>query len=418
MLRRLRSHFAGALLLAALAPALATAGDAKVGLSDDGRVTQVDTALLAQARSGDAAASEKLFAADLVAALAREQRGNLALSPASIFDALARLAPGARGATAAALARAMHSATSSAQLLADVVALERALTGGDATLRIASAAWLQAGYPVRDAYSALLAEAGSPLRSTDFGRDPEASRVEINDWIAEHTAGRIRDMLPPGVFDAMTRLVLANAVALDAEWMTPFRTSATADATFATPSGQRSVSTMHLLGSLDYLEARSWRAVRLPYRGGRLDALVVLPDAGVDPLSVLPAVMSTASSDAFSTARVQLALPRFEVRHSINLGQPLAALGLGSMFSNAADLSGIGGNPGDLVVGSALHRAWLSVDEYGTKGAAATAITVFATSLRRMPDPIDFTVDRPFLFVVEAGGSGVPLFVARVTDPA
>jgi serpin B len=417
MLRRLRRHLAGALLLGAMLPTLSTASDAAVGLRDDGRVTQVDSALLAQARSGDAAASEKLFAADLVAALAREQRGNLAVSPASIYDALARLAPGARGASAAALAKAMHSAVPSGQVLADVVALERTLNTADATLRIASAAWLQDGFDVRDVYRTLLAEAGSPLRIADFVRKLEASRVEINDWITEHTAGRIRDMLPRGALDDTTRLVLANAVALDAKWSMPFAKATTADAPFDTPSGRRSVSTMHLQTSYAYLEAHGWRAVKLPYQGGRLDALVVLPDSGVDPLTVLPAVLST-PGDAFNGALVRLAMPRFEVTHSVDLHQPLAALGLGSLFTTSADLSGIGGNPGDLAVGTALHRAWLSVDEQGTKGAAATVISVIATSAHRMPDPVDFTVDRPFLFVVEDTSSGVPVFVARVTDPA
>ena len=376
-------------------------------LSDDGAaMLQVDVS-----------AGETLFAADLVAALARTA-GNLVVSPANVYDALARLAPGARGATADALMGAMHSAVPASALLAGVAQLGRELNSDDAALRIAAAAWLQDGFDVVDAYRSLLAETGSPLRRADFAHDSEAGRAAINAWIEENTAGHIRNLVGPGAITVQTVLVLASAIALDAKWQRPFRDGETEDAPFRSPAGTRSVPTMHLSASLQYADAGDLRAVRLGYAGGRLGALIVLAaDAAGDPLSVLPRLSASEVREGFDWTPVKLALPRFEVAHEIDLCEPLAALGLGSLYGTP-DLSGIAGAPGLLRVDVAKHRAWLSVDEVGTKGAAATYVAMLSSARVHTREPVDFIVDRPFLFVVEDIAHRVPLFVARIVDPS
>lgn len=410
-------RLARALLAVAALPALLVATDGSATPMGASPMTP-NAALLARARSGDAAAASTLFGADLLAALGKERAGNLAASPLSVDDVLTMLAPGARGATGRALQAALHASVDPAALLAGMAALRQDLRA-DGSLRVATAAWLQQGYPLREAYQRLLSDAGAPPRLADFVRDAEGVRRGVNAWIEENTEGRISNMVPPGAFDDMTRVVLADAVALDAVWATPFARSLTTAQPFHAPAGDVSVQTMHRTDSMDYATGAGWQAVRLPYRDGRLDALVVLPDPGMDPLSVLPAVTAPQARDAFVSTQVALALPRFEIRSRFDLQQALTALGLGDLFDpTRADLSGVGGTPGDLYVSTALHQALLSVDESGTKGAAATVIGVSVTSARvhRVP-PVAMTLDRPFLFVVEDSQHGVPVFVARVSDP-
>lgn len=405
-----------ALLPVALLPALLVATDGSA-VSLGGAPLRPDSALLARAQSGDAAAGATLFAADLLAALGRADHGNLVASPLSVYDVLALLVPGARGDTAKALDRALHSTLSAPDLLLDTARLRQEL-GGDGTLRVATAAWLQDGYPVRPDYAQILTDAGAPPRSADFVRASEAARRAINAWIEQNTAGRIRDMVPAGAVNGLTRLVLADAIALDAQWERPFEKPLTKPQAFHTPLGDRSVQMMHQTRSLSYAAGAGWQAVRLPYKGGRLDALVVLPDPGVDPLAVLGSVTAPPVRDAFSDTLVALGLPRFDLAGSFDLHNALTDLGLGQLY-DGPDLSGIGGRPGDLDVSGALHRALLSVDESGTKGAAATALFVSATAFRgHRSQPLDLTFDRPFLFVVEDSQHGVPVFVARVSDPS
>jgi serpin B len=374
-----------------------------------------DAALLARARSGDAAAGATLFAADLLAALGREKQGNLVASPLSVYDVLALLAPGARGDSAESLRNALHSSLTEEALLLDMAALRRDANGA---LRVAAAAWLQQGYAVREEYTALLTDAASPPRLVDFAADPAAARRAINGWVANNTAGRIPELLPPDAITALTRLVLAGAIALDAPWATPFRDGSTSEAPFHAPGADRSVEMMHTTTRFDHAEGPGYAAVRLPYDGGRLDALVVLPDPGADPLDLLPSVTAPGARDAFTRQMVDLRLPRFELSSSVDLATAMQALGLGLLFdAHRADLSGITGPRGDLVVDRAVHQALLSVDEKGTSGAAATAVTVALVSAVVAPRIVPFTVDRPFLFVVEDSARGVPVFVARVTDP-
>jgi serpin B len=408
-------RLARALLAVAALPALLVTADGSATPTGASPM-QPDAALLARARAGDAAAGATLFAADLLDALGRETPGNLVASPLSVYDALALLAPGARGATAEALQKALHSDLSSDALLLDMARLRQELSSDGATLHVAAAAWMEQSLAIRDAYRELLTGAGAAPRQVDFVRDAESARQAINAWIEANTAGRIAGMIPRGAVDDMTRLVLADAVALDAQWATRFLKSATAVQTFHVPGGDAAVETMHSTDLMAYASGAGWQAVRLPYKDGRLDALVVLPDPGVDPLAVLPAVTAPAARDAFSPTRVVLSLPRFELSSSVDLGRALAALGLGALFSRP-DLSGIAGVPGELAVSRALHRALLSVDENGTRGAAATAMMVAVTSARVHRSQVEMTVDRPFLFVVEDSQHGVPVFVARVSDP-
>jgi serpin B len=377
-----------------------------------------DATLIAQAGGGDTAAAATLFADDLLAALARRTRGNLVVAPLSVYDVLSLLAPGARGASAELLRRVLHTPADNDALLLDMVQLRNDLSGADAMLRIASAAWLQRGFAVRDAYRTLLTDAGAPPRLADFAGDPAGARDMVNAWIEENTAGRIRDMVAPGVFNATTSLVLADAIALDAPWTSAFSTENTRERAFHAPGADRSVQMMHSSGGRLYAEGPGYRAVRLAYVGGRLDALVVLPDQGGDPLAVLPAVTAPAAHQAFTEHHVDLALPRFELSSSVDLHHSLVDLGLAALFARStADLSGIAGVPGDLVVDRALHQALLTVEESGTKGAAATVVTVVPVSKRIHPRTVSFTVDRPFLFAVVDRRRGVPVFVARVSDP-
>ena len=82
----------------------------------------------------------------------------------------------------------------------------------------------------------------------------------------------------------------------------------------------------------------------------------------------------------------------------------------------SADLSGIAGKPGDLYIKAVVHEAYLSVDEAGTEAAAATGVTVVGTAVPA-PPPVDFVVDRPFVFVLRDTRTGAVLFTGVVSRP-
>ena len=152
-------------------------------------------------------------------------------------------------------------------------------------LRAPNTMWVQAGLPLSPGFTSRLGDAAE-LRPVDFRGAPQAARAQINELIAEQTAGKITDLLGPDAVSAATRLLLANAVYLKARWAFPFPAYATADAPFYPASGRAlSVPMMRRTADLAYLRADGYQAVLLPYRGSRLAMAIVLPDGPLPALA-------------------------------------------------------------------------------------------------------------------------------------
>jgi serpin B len=119
--------------------------------------------------------------------------------------------------------------------------------------------------------------------------------------------------------------------------------------------------------------------------------------------------------EELGSRNVVLTMPRFEFDSSFRLADTLADLGMPDAFSPGdADFSGMDGTR-DLYIQDVLHKAFVSVDEAGTEAAAATAVVVGVTSAPA--EPIEVTVDHPFIFVIRDVETGVILFVGRVVAP-
>ncbi|HTT50660.1 MAG TPA: serpin family protein [Streptosporangiaceae bacterium] len=365
-------------------------------------------------------APDDAFGADLYRALGGS--GNLVFSPGNIATALRMALLGARGETAAQLAAVVHLAKpqdAEGGLLA-TSALLGSLAGDDLTLRAPNTMWAQSGLPVQPDFTAALAQAASAqLRTADFAHAAEQARQEINELITEQTAGKITGLIGPGGVTARTRLVLASAIYLKAAWVTPFPAAATADAPFhPAPGRDVPVPTMRLRARLRYLRGDGYQVAELPYTGGRLGMAIVLPDGPLPPAEGRLASGGLGGLLAgLAPHQVSLALPRFRVTGEFSLRPVLSTLGMPLAFGHRADFTGIT-TAEPLHVDDVLHKAYIDVDEQGTEAAAATAVTIRAAARVVRPDPpVEMIVDRPFLFAITDTGSGLPLFLGRVTDP-
>lgn len=363
-----------------------------------------------------------VFAGRLLAEVARG-RQNVALSPASISEALAMAFAGARGTTASEMATALDFSLPAGRLGSAFNEVGRSLANvnmPDATLRIANALYGQTGERFRRAFlSALARDYGAGLRTADFERAPDAARTQINAWVAEQTARKIPQLLAAGDVDPSTRLMLVNAVYLKARWLSPFTKQSTIAAVFHAPGGPFEVPTMHQIGTFGYVQGAGYQALELPYRGGRLAFDILLPSpGGLQPLLARLAGDGSLSLLAGLTRQqVGLALPKFRLDTRFQLATALRALGMRLAFEpGGADLSGIAGQPGDLYIKSVVHEASLSVDEAGTEAAAATGVGISATAMPA-PPRINFVVDRPFAFVLRDLKTGAVLFTGVVSHP-
>jgi serpin B len=359
----------------------------------------------------------------------KQTGGNLFYSPYSISEALAMTYAGARGETEKDMAEALNFTLSQDRLHPAFNSLDLQLkqrgqgaegkNGTGFKLDVANAIWGQKGYQFLAQYLDVLAQNyGAGLRIVDFIKQTEQSRATINQWVSDQTQGKIKDLIPPGVINDMTRLVLTNAIYFNAAWQYPFDEKATSDGQFYLLDGSSvTVPMMKQTESFGYAKGANYEAVELPYSGQELSMVILLPKAGEFEAfeSSLDAGLVKTIIGQLETNEVSLTMPKFEYEASFGLKQALSTLGMGIAFTSDADFSGMDGNH-DLLIQDVLHKAFVSVDEAGTEAAAATAVIVGLTAVPAQPTQV--TIDRPFLFLIRDISTGSIIFVGRVLNPA
>ncbi|MFJ9840623.1 serpin family protein [Kitasatospora sp. NPDC101155] len=350
---------------------------------------------------------------------------NLVVSPSGLSTVLGMLLPGARGATAQELAKALHTGLDPKQYALVAGALNRPVPTTDGlTLHQADEVWTQQGFPVEPDYLATLATAfDAGVHTTDFKKDPEGSRKAVNAAVEKATEGRIKDLFAPNAINGGTRLVLTDALYLKAKWASAFKPAHTEDRPFhkldgATPN----VSTMSQTGEFKYADGSGgivgepWQAVELPYANGNLAMDLIVPAQG--GFAAFTKGLDQPQLDrilgALSAQPVDLQLPRFHFDTSNELTPALRSLGVNAAFDHA-DLSGIAKEP--LAVSTVVQKATVEVDEDGTVAAAGSGVGVGAAAAPAPRQPAQLHIDRPFLFLIRDTSNGRPLFLGQVTDP-
>ncbi|MCY3017687.1 MAG: serpin family protein [Planctomycetota bacterium] len=367
------------------------------------------------------------FAADLYARLAA-QPGNLFFSPNSIETALAMTCAGARGETAAQMAKVLHLPAKDDALHKHFGAFLKELNadkGADGKprsfqLSAANALWGQKGYAFLPEFLDLTKTCyGAGLSELDFRTNAEGARQTINAWVEKETKDKIKDLIAPGVLSSMTRLVLTNAVYFKGTWADQFQPAATKDQPFLLGGAEQvDCPMMHRKGGYGYKEGDGFMALQLPYQGGELSMIVLLPNA-MDGLPKLEKDLTSANLAAwlrgFQHGDVAVTLPRFKVTAAFMLGDALQALGMSDAFTAAAaDFSGMDGKR-DFSISAVIHKAFVDVNEEGTEAAAATAVVMKGRAAPQQPKV--FRADHPFVFLIRHETSGAILFMGRLANP-
>lgn len=353
---------------------------------------------------------------------------NLVYSPHSISTLLDALHVGAAGETASQIKQVLHissetqDTTHQRTLFDALAAREKGAGERGFRLRVSNNIWIDSGHTLKTSF---LREVENNFLMTpkalDFAASEEA-RKTINTSISDATEQRIPTLIPPGVLTSLTRVVLTNAVYFNAPWRVPFPKSATADGPFTKLDGKNvTVPFMNLTETVGYTRNQSYQAIELPYAGGSVVALVVLPEPGkyeeVD--SALSAGRFTALAAGMSSERMQIQMPKFKIRTAVELNKTLMAMGMTDAFDEKkADFSGMvkeGDDP--IYVSAVLHEGFINVDEAGTEAAASTAVIMSTRGMSAAPRA-SFVANRPFTFLIVDKPTGEILFVARVVNPA
>jgi serpin B len=439
-----------ALMLAALPVMAVSCGDGSdgggssdttastVGAAPDGSLlAKSEVARLAPSASQTdveaAAQGLQRFGTDMYDVLAGQVGdANLVFSPASIVTALAMTYAGAAGTTAEEMAATLHFTLVGDALHQTFNSLDAALESrtwqGKSTegadegvlVKTANSLWAQKDLVFEQIFlDTLAANYGAGVRLVDYKTAAESARKAINEWVAGETNDKIPELIPEGMLDSLTRLVLVNAVYLDATWANQFDPHSTADGQFTTLAGQTvTVPMMNQESSFPYATGDGWQAVELPYLRDELSMLVIVPDGGrfAEVESNLATGLIDETIDGLSEGtEVNLTMPKFEFRTQAGLNDILKALGMTSAFDPlTADFSGMTAQE-KLYISDVIHEAYIAVDEEGTEAAAATAVVMRLTSAP--VEVVPLKLDRPFIFALRDRATGALLFLGRVTDP-
>ena len=378
------------------------------------------------------------FGLDLLRRL--DSTGNLCASPASIALSLAMVRPGAKGLTATEMDAVLHNfgTPEQAREIVSLVAALKSRTVYDdwdsanpqatpnhtnkptiGELDTSNAVFSQQGMTLEQAYlDALSSWFGAGVGLVDYKTDPEAARQIINHWASVQTKGRIPQVLQPGDITTQTRIALANAIYVKSAWHSQFDPNKTKSLPFSRAGGsQVSVPTMAIDNWFMYSAGAGYRSVALALGSG-LSMTILVPDDMASYVNGLTAASLATIFSQSKTYDVDLTLPRFSAETRTDLAEVLAAMGMPTLFTQHADLSGITRHE-PLAISKVIHQANIDVDEQGATASAVTVTTGVATvGPRTMPPHVQFHVDRPFLYFIHDRSTGTVLFMGRIDDPS
>jgi len=377
------------------------------------------------------------FALDLFAKL-QSTKGNLFFSPYSISTALAMTYAGARNQTESQMAEVLHFPVSanrrmdsSSKSLPDrqqfpkefgkiIKDLNNRGQKGAYTLTVANALWGQKDYGFLEEFLELIESSyDGRLNEVDFIRAAENARETINAWVEKKTNGKIKNLISQGVLNAMTRLVLTNAIYFKGNWAKQFKEDRIQDAPFTLADGNKiNVAMMNQKAEFGYMETDTFQALEMPYVDQELSMVILLPKKS-DALDEFEKTLTLENLTQWLTKihkrEVVVFVPKFKMTSQFSLASVLKSMGMEDAFSSNADFSGINGKR-DLFISAVIHKAYVEVNEEGTEAAAATGVVMRLTSVGPAPIPV-FRADHPFLFLIRDNLTGSILFIGRVVNP-
>ena len=368
------------------------------------------------------------FACDLYKELVTPD-ANMFFSPFSISQAMAMIYSGARGNTETQIADTMHFTVGQNRLHPAFNHLDLELQsrgqgakgkdGEPFRLHIANSAWGQEGWTWQQQFiDTLGVQYGSGMRLVDFLTQPEQCRQTINEWVEWRTEYRITELMPEGVINSDTVLVLVNAIYFNAAWLKLFDEKDTHDGPFyLLDDSTVMVPLMEQKEEHGYTQGDGYQAVELLYDGEEISMVIILPE--IDRFEEIESMLSTEFIDGITGGleeySVSLTLPRFECESEFSLANTFFGMGMEDAYiPGVADFSGMDGSRA-LFITDVVHKGWVAVSETGTEAAAATGGSFGNTSA---PQTMYFRADHPFIFFIRDVETETILFVGRILDPS
>jgi serpin B len=343
---------------------------------------------------------------------------NYFLSPSGLAFALAMAGNGAQGET---LRQIMGTLGTGAMPLDQLNEANKELLDHLAKLdpkiklEIANSIWIDRKATIKPGFISVNRRDYDAEAANGNFQDP-ATVKEINNWVSAKTHEKIQAILQPPL-DPMLRLILLDAIYFKGDWEAQFDTKLTRDLPFTLGNGQTiRHPRMSRAGHYAYCENDRFQEVELPYAGGKMSMLVILPKGGLDEfLKNFTAADFENAIERMRSREGAVELPRFKLENEYNLTGVLPPMGMPLAFTGRADFGAMSDEP--LHIGFVKQKTYVAVNEQGTEAAAVTAIGVRAMAVRREEPPFHLVVDRPFFMAIRERQTGMILFLGAIFDP-
>jgi len=370
------------------------------------------------------------FALDYYSKLKSKDSGNIFFSPFSISSAFVMTYEGAKSETAEEMRSVFYFPEDSNLRRTEYASIFDELNKGDKKYKLSSAnaLWAQQDYQFsKDYFDNVEKYYSGKATNLDFKKDPEGSRITINSWVENQTNEKIKDLIPSGLINTMTKLVLTNAIYFKGEWVKQFNKNDTKEEKFRTSNGGAVKAQMMQRTNdeaiFNYAENSNLQILEMPYSGNELSILLLLPKN--DNLTKLESILSTKNISDWKKnleeQRVKIYIPKFKFETKYFMADDLKEMGMPLAFSDSTDFSGMtASGKKDLKIDEAIHQAFVEVNEEGTEAAAATAVIMVplgAAGPQKEPKIPIFRADHPFIFLIQQKSTGNILFMGRVVNP-
>ncbi|CAM4510248.1 unnamed protein product [Lepidochelys olivacea] len=352
---------------------------------------------------------------------------NLFFSPLSISSALSMVFLGAKGTTAAQMAKVLSlDETEDIHDRYQSLISEINKPGTNYLLRIANRLYGEKTFTFLATFiDSCQKFYHAELEQLDFSRAAEDSRKHINAWVEEKTEGKIQNLLAQGVVDSVTRLVLVNAIYFKGNWETQFNKDCTVERQFKINKNETKPVQMMFQKAkfnMSYMADFRTKILDLPYVDNETSMIILLPDEIQDNSTGLEQLERDLTYEKLiewinaemDYSEVEVFLPRFKLEQAYDLKPVLKSMGMADAFDRKkVDLSGMSAS-NDLVLSEVVHKSFVEVNEEGTEAAAATAAVMNLRCALIVPR---FTADHPFLFFIRHNKTGNILFYGRFCSP-
>lgn len=348
---------------------------------------------------------------------------NPVISPVSAYICLAMVMRGAETDTLAEFETVMGAGKDDVTALCNTLIAKLTETEGSTMLNIANSLWADSeNAEILDSYiQSIVDYYGADIFSADLSTQQAINAV--NEWVNEKTEGLIPTLHDEPYPDNIV-LVLLNTLYMKAKWQDEFEDYATYDDVFTKTDGtELTVPFMDAyMSSRDYFTLDGAAGVVLPYDDGKTVFVAVKPAEGQTAAELANSLDANSLNMMISAAEstmVNLTLPRFNISYELYLTEALQAMGLETVFTDAADLTSMGtGANGPLALSWVFQKVKIKVNEEGTEAAAVTEAAACESCIELEQEPVELHFDSPFVYAVVDTDTGLPLFMGILDDPS